>query len=104
MREQKVFIVTLDLTDPALEVSEVRKRLTSDSRIGTWWNHLPGVYLVKTDLTANELSELVKHRAGNANFLVAEVNLAESEGWLPDTAWQWIRKREREAGRTESAV
>jgi hypothetical protein len=103
MRDEKVFIITLDVNGPDLEVSHVLRRLADHPDVSNWWNHIPGVYLVKTSLGADQLGDLVKLSAGDANFLVAEVNLAQSEGWLPAPAWRWIRKREREANRTESA-
>ncbi len=36
----------------------------------------------------------MKRRAGDHRMV--EPNLAVSEGWLPETSWQWIRKRETE--------
>ena len=97
MAEERTFIVTLDVTHPDLDIANVRDVLTTHDCISNWWNYIPGVYLIRTILTADQISDLIKPKSANASFLVSEVNLGRSEGWLSDRAWRWIRKRSREA-------
>jgi hypothetical protein len=104
MAEETTLIVTIDVTDPDLEIARVREALTTHDRISNWWNYIPGVYLVRTELTPDQISDLIKPVAANASYLVMEVNPGHSEGWLSDRAWRWIRKRSRGANRAERAV
>ena len=102
-RMDRLMIVTLDITDPRLEIEEVRKLITSDENISNWWNHIPGVYLVTTNCDAEELSERIRPLLNETSFLAMEVNPAESEGLLPKRAWRWIRRRSRERERAAAA-
>ena len=96
MSENHTYIVTLDMSDPDLELKRVRTALTADDRIAKWWNYLPGVYIVQTDLSVKDVTSRVHKHAGNTSFLVSEIDLSASNGWLPDRAWKWIRRREKE--------
>ncbi len=84
MAEERTFIVTIDVTNTDLDIADVREVLTTNNRISNWWNYIPGVYLIRTVLTADQLSELIKPRSADASFLVSEVNLGASQGWLSD--------------------
>jgi hypothetical protein len=93
MMSDKIYMITLDSTDPAVETRGLKGFLKSSSDIKNWWNHIPFVYLVVTNLEADAISDRVRPFTGNARFLVMEVDLAESEGALPEKAWRWIRAR-----------
>jgi hypothetical protein len=104
MAEERTFIVTIDVTDPDLQIANVREVLTTHEGISNWWNYIPGVYLVRTVLTADQIGDLIKPKSAGASFLVTEVNLRRSEGWLSERAWRWIRRRSREDAKTAGTV
>jgi hypothetical protein len=89
---ERVFLIAVDTTDPRLDIAEVRYPLTADARISSWWNYLPGVFLVTTGMGATELGDFVRAHAGEASFLVTAADLTAADGWLPGRAWRWIRK------------
>jgi hypothetical protein len=51
------------------------------------------VFMLETPLPAASISQKPHAVAPDARFLLTEVNLAVSEGWLPGTSWKWIEKR-----------
>src|SRR5262249_20507774 len=65
--------------------------LRYDPEILGFWNYIPLVYLVKTNLSVSDLASRVRtHLRGN-QCLVAEINLYNVDGWLPKPAWDWFR-------------
>ena len=74
--------------------------MTSDPAILNWWHYIKSCYIVKTDLNADKLSDLVrsyfeKHGLKKAHIVLA-VDLDQRQGWLTDDAWKWIRERAAE--------
>ncbi len=66
--------------------------LRYDPVILGFWNYIPLVYLVKTNVaTAAELSVLVRNQLMGNHCLVAEINPSNVDGWLPKPAWEWFR-------------
>lgn len=92
-RDQHTFMVVFDVTDPELEIPDVRRVITGSAEFTNWWNHIPGTYLITTALNAEQVAERLRPSAGDARFLVIAVDPTQSEGWLPERAWRWIRRR-----------
>jgi hypothetical protein len=92
----KVYFITFDATDPSLDYGRLKNFLKAGNPdIENWWNHIPNVFLINTGLDADAISDLIRPFTGRARFLVMEVHPEESEGSLPERAWQWIRTRSR---------
>lgn len=72
--------------------SKVLHQYVSDSKhINGWWHHLPGVYIFNSPLSADELAEQFKNVLDFSKFLIVEINSANSNGWLPQKAWNWLQ-------------
>ncbi|HEY1933943.1 MAG TPA: hypothetical protein VGG99_18180 [Acetobacteraceae bacterium] len=92
----RIYLITIDPTDPSADHARLKAFFKAGSpHIDNWWNHIPHVFMVSTDLDADAISELIRPFAGRARFLVIEVQPEESEGSLPERAWRWIQKRSR---------
>lgn len=89
----RTYIVTLDALDPILDFAAVKEAIKGSPHVQAWWNHLPGVFLVTSNLDADGVSELLRPHTGRARFLVLAVELAQSEGALPEQGWDWIVRR-----------
>jgi hypothetical protein len=90
---EKTYIITFDPTDPTVDVPGLLAFIQSTTLFGSWWNHIPAVFLVTSEKRAGEISDALRTFTRNARMLVVEANPAESEGWLPDQSWTWVRKR-----------
>ena len=56
-----------------------------------WWHYLGGpVYMVKTNLTSNQLNELVKKHMGTLQYIIIKVDPSDSQGWLSREGWAWL--------------
>ena len=74
--------------------------LTKDPAILNWWHYIKACYIIKTDLTANALSALVRkyfeENGLDKAHLVLAVDVAKRQGWLTEDAWKWLREQESE--------
>jgi hypothetical protein len=92
---ERAFIVTFDLLDPTLDWEAFKEFVKTSKMFKDWWNHIPGIFLVTSESDAATISAEVRRYTKNARLLVMEVQPAESDGLLTETAWKWIRGREQ---------
>lgn len=88
--------------DPNANVVAVKDYLKNDEAFTHWWNHVPGVFIVTSRLSATEITDRVRPITGEATFIVIGVKLDETEGWLPQRSWKWIKHRAREVATLQS--
>lgn len=98
----KVFFVTYDLmgndTDRYVSFFEALTKFSG------WWHYLNETWLIATDLTAAQLyHRLSEHLDERVHILVMETG-REFAGWLPKTAWEWIRKYQTNEVHTQNGV
>lgn len=92
---ERTFIIAVDPYAASLDIEDLREHIRTSPEFHNWWNHIPFVFLVTTDVDADRVSESLARHTNGARFLVMEVNPSESEGWLPERGWNWIRRRSR---------
>lgn len=96
MVPKRTYVVTVNLLDPTLDLGALHEFIKTTPIFENWWNHIPGVFLVISDRDPAAISKALKPYTHNARLLVMEVNPAESDGWLPEVSWKWIRRRSAE--------
>ena len=102
--DERTFLVALDAADPRVDSMAIRERIRSEPKFTAWWNHIPYVFLITTPLTEAQVSKRLKPLTQGARFLVVEINPEHSEGWLPERAWRWIRRRSNDPAETNVAA
>jgi len=91
-----VYSVSYDLNKPGQNYSSLYEELKNSN---SWWHYLDSTWLVYTFESANQLSNrLRKHIDSNDSLLVIRVT-NDYAGWLPEEAWDWIRKHVTEQAR-----
>jgi len=88
-----ILLVSYDLRQPAADYSGLIKELKGCS---AWWHYLKSTWVVSTDETPDQLAERLRSHLLHKRdrLLVIEVESgAGLEGWLPQKAWDWLRKR-----------
>lgn len=58
-----------------------------------WWHYIPNVYILET--TSNEMqiaNEIIREFPG-MRFLVTKIDIKTPNGVLPQSAWDWIAKK-----------
>lgn len=83
-----VQLVTYDLKRPGQDYKAVHEAIKSCG--SSWWHYLESTWLVESYQTADEIAAKVRqHIDQNDRLLVIGVT-ADSAGWLPKDAWEWI--------------
>nr|WP_294550904.1 hypothetical protein [uncultured Rhodopila sp.] len=90
---RRTFLITFDLLDSTLDLDGLKEFVKTTPIFENWWNHIPGVFLVVSDRDSGAISQAIRPFTKDARLLVVETNVAESEGFLPEKSWQWIRRR-----------
>lgn len=57
----------------------------------SYWNHLPLLYMLKTKLSASDLTNKLLPFFDKRLFVVLEVDPENVSGWLPMQAWDWFK-------------
>jgi hypothetical protein len=86
------YIITFDAADPDVDAAKIRDYIRDSDEFSSWWNHIPLVFLVTSELDADGISRSLRSHT-NASFLVMRVMPEDSEGSLPRRGWEWIRRR-----------
>lgn len=91
----RTYIITFDLLDPTADSEALKEFVKTTDLFENWWNHIPGVFLVVSESNPNTISDAVRRYTKDARLLVMEVSPSESDGWLAERGWKWIRNRSR---------
>ncbi len=94
--DKKTFLLVFDGLNHENDYDRIKNFIKNGSIFRSWWNYIPFVFLVTTDMTPRDLARSLKEVTGDAGFLVIEVDPAQSDGFLPQRAWEWIKRREEE--------
>jgi hypothetical protein len=79
---------------PGANLNEIERYVLTDRRIASYWNYLPYVFCVKTEMSAGELADLFAGAA--SSYFIAEINTgtlamgSSISGRLPKSAWDWF--------------
>jgi hypothetical protein len=89
----KPYIITFSYTDnipPQVLHNHVDSLLPNI--IQDWWHYLDSSYIVISNFEATKLYNHIYQGIPNKHILIAEINLKNAQGWLPQSAWNWISK------------
>ena len=85
-----VYLISYDLNKDDKNYAGVIKAIKDSSTNGVWCNPLKSVFLIKSNLTANQISDNIKAVAdSNDLWLVIEVQ-NHKQGWLKKDQWEYI--------------
>ena len=82
--------------DPTVDVVALKDVVKHGDGFSHWWNHIPGAFPVTSRLAADEIADRLRPITGDSRVLVMAVHLEDSEGWVPQESWKWIKRRTRE--------
>jgi len=90
---EATYILAVDASSSFADLEMIRQYITSSSDFSSWWNHIAMVYILETNASPETIGERLHELAPQVRFLLTEVNLVRSQGWLPEVSWKWIEKR-----------
>ncbi len=89
----RTYVLAIDAHASSEDIGMLQQYITASQDFSSWWNHLPMVFVLESALSADTISEKLHVVTPDVRFLLTEVDLTRSQGWLPDTSWKWIEKR-----------
>jgi hypothetical protein len=82
-----VYLITYDLNKSGQNYDGLYDAI---KKIGKWWHYLDSTWLVETNMTSGQISEiLLKEIDKNDRLLIIRV-AADHAGWLTQKAWDWL--------------
>ena len=91
----QIFMIAFNDSDH-LPARRVHAYVSSDDVIRHWWNHIPGLFLVETAISARDLGNRLRAWLANetTEFVVMKADPDDSSGFLDDDAAAWIERRQ----------
>lgn len=74
-------------------ITEVTELIDSIPEIAQWRTDLPNSFMLKSDLEAKQLADIIIEKKTNVRFLISEIT-ENRQGWLPKDAWKFIKNKE----------
>ncbi len=89
-----VYLITYDLNTEGKDYNALYDKIKS---LGQWFHPLESVWFLKpTSISdVNIISEQLRSTMDiNDHVFVVEITQQRRQGWLPKTAWEWLRVNE----------
>jgi hypothetical protein len=85
------FLVAYDLNKPGQDYEPLWQKL---KEFGTWWHHLDSLWLVRTEMTAVQLRNVLKALldAGDELLVIDVTGKSWAGAGFSDRAFDWLRK------------
>lgn len=88
-----LYLITYDLNTPGQDYQNLYDEIKN---FGTWWHYLDSTWLIDTSLSSSQMQKKLKqHMVIDKNDYLFIVKITKDyQGWLPQKAWDWIKKRD----------
>jgi hypothetical protein len=88
-----VLLISYDLKVPGKNYTELYSTIKNNCR--AWWHHLDSTWIVQTSENVNIWTERLRLvMDSNDFFIIIDITRAPRNGWLPQSAWEWIINHE----------
>ena len=84
-----VYMISYDFGSPTNNREKVMEDIKS---LGTWCKYLTTTFLVKTDGTKQEVTDICTRNLDNNDRMIIAPVSGKVSGWLTDEQWAWIRE------------
>lgn len=93
MNDRYAYALIFDRDDQT-DFKQLHDKLVSLDCIKNWFHYIKSAYILISDkTTANALDKDIRMIFRERNYLIVAINLKDSQGWLPERAWNWIEKQ-----------
>jgi hypothetical protein len=96
MRGKKMNKTYLISFDPdTVDYRALNRVIKSSKYIIDWWHYLRSTYIVVSPYSLKEIHQDIRKRWPDYSYLIIEVNKENCAGFLPERAWEWLKKNFR---------
>lgn len=89
-----IYLITYDLNTEGKDYNALYDRIKS---LGQWFHPLESVWFLhpSSNIDVNAITEQLRTTMqNNEHIFVVEITNQSRQGWLPKTAWEWLRENE----------
>lgn len=84
-----LLLVTYDLKVPGKDYKSLHEALKTAN---SWWHHLESTWILYTNDSVQVWTDrLTKLLDQNDRLFVVDITGRQSNGWLPQQGWDWLR-------------
>lgn len=95
-----IYVITCDLNQGFLH--NYQPFFQEIESLGFWSRYMDRTWIVATDLSVDDVTNLLIQRLGESDRLLVVPLERPYSGWLPDEAWDWVKKMYEEHHQPES--
>jgi len=89
--ENKAYILTFD-RNPTRDYNALHEGIKGDTNIVDWSHYMLSMYILISPLSGYKLAESIRRYFPEHRFLLTQIKLNNKGGWLPQEAWDWLRR------------
>lgn len=83
-------LITYDLNKPGQNYDKLYEKIKG---LGAWWHHLDSTWIVNSTLTPSQAFDRLKPTLdASDSMLIVNITGDTYSGWLPQEAWDWLKK------------
>lgn len=87
------YILSFD-RDDSVDYQDLHKEIINLPRVLNWFHYIKSSYILIANTNyVNRLNEEIKPLFKDKSYLLVKLDLLESNGFLPQKAWDWIDKQ-----------
>lgn len=85
----KTYLISYDLQKNADYTKLYEAIKTADG----WWHYLESFWIISSSKTLDYWRDFLRNEINSGDrFIVIEISEGKTDGWLPQDAWDWIKK------------
>lgn len=94
----KFYAITYDLRQPGRKYNEFYEAIKALAGSGNWQHPMESFWMISLSRysaeDANSLFEkLRQHIDPSDSIMVAEMEMADYQGWMPKSFWDWVKEQ-----------
>ncbi|GAC69413.1 hypothetical protein [Gordonia soli] len=83
-------LISYDLNKPGQKYDDLYEKIKA---LGPWWHYLDSTWIVVSSLSPSQALDRLKPALDDSDsVLVVDISGDSYSGWLPQKAWDWLRK------------
>jgi len=87
-----VYLITYDLNTQGKDYNALYERIKS---LGEYFHPLESVWFLQSDIDVDTIVEQLRTAMNDKDhILIVEITGQKRQGWLPKTAWEWLKTHE----------
>ena len=89
----RAYLLVFDREPLKYDYKKIHNLIKEAPYIDNWWHYIKSCYILTSIWPATKLSKEITKILPDHRFLLTQIHLNNSNGWLPQEAWDWLREK-----------